>query len=76
MPKEAFSRDFVTIDGKIAIVVANDKAGGVMRGHCDVWFGEMKPDGEPKVEQLLVTDGWKIAGRDGRFVGELRPKAT
>lgn len=67
--KTAHLRDFVSIDGKTAVVIANDHAGGVLRGHCDVWFGDFKPNGEPNVQQLRVTDGWKVIGNDGRFTG-------
>jgi hypothetical protein len=71
MPKASHFHDFVSVDGKVGVVIANDQSGGVMRGHCDVWFGELKPDGQPKVVQLLVTDKWKVLGKDGRIVGEL-----
>lgn len=53
-------RQFVRVDdGRIGVVIANESAGGVYRGHCDMWFGKFLEDGSPLVEQLLVTDNWK-----------------
>ena len=52
-------RQFVKIGNRIGTVIANDTAGGVFRGHCDVWFGEIKDD-QPIVEQLVVTQEWEV----------------
>ena len=52
-------RQFVKVsDGRIGVVMANELAGGVFRGHCDMWFGESR-DGQPHVEQLLVEENWE-----------------
>jgi hypothetical protein len=72
MAKAEQLRDFVSIGGKVAVIIANSQSGGVLRGHCDVWFGDLKPNGEPNVQQLPVTDDWKLIGNHGRFVGELQ----
>lgn len=68
--KSSQLRDFVSIGGKTAVIIANDHSGGVLRGHCDVWFGDLKPNGEPNVLQLKVTNDWKLIGNEGRFIGE------
>lgn len=53
-------RQFVRVsDGRIGVVIANETAGGVYRGHCDVWFGRLSDDRKPVVEQLLVQDDWE-----------------
>lgn len=53
-------RQFVRVsDGRIGVVIANDHSGGVFRGHCDMWFGSLQKNGDPHVEQLLVSKGWK-----------------
>lgn len=61
-------RQFVKVsDGRIGVVMANETCGGVLRGHCDMWFGEFalkferedRCEGVPKVERLLVEDDWK-----------------
>lgn len=52
-------RQFVKVsDGRIGVVIANELSGGVLRGHCDMWFGELK-NGQPHVEQLLVSEDWE-----------------
>lgn len=62
-------RDFVKVsDGRIGLIVANDLGGGVLRGHADMWFGEVKDDA-PVVEQLCVNDDWVVVKRP---VGNLR----
>jgi hypothetical protein len=53
-------RQFVKVSsGKIGVVMANEKSGGVFRGHCDLWFGEIDPDGNPIVRQMCIMDDWK-----------------
>lgn len=53
-------RQFVRVsDGRIGVVIANDTCGGVLRGHCDMWFGCLSDAGEPIVEQLLVQASWE-----------------
>lgn len=53
-------RQFIRIsDGRIGVVMANDRAGGVFRGHCDLWFGELE-NGLPRVELHCVSDGWVV----------------
>lgn len=52
-------RQFVKIGERIGVVIANETAGGVFRGHCDIWFGEINPEGNPIVRQLLVTNEWE-----------------
>ncbi len=66
-------RQFVTVsDGRTGVVMANDQAGGVFRGHCDLWFGKFKEDGEPLVEQLCIMDDWEtITCPLGTLAGEL-----
>lgn len=53
-------RDFVQVsDGRIGLIVANDQCGGVFRGHCKIWFGEMCSD-VPVVEHLCIQADWKL----------------
>jgi len=53
-------RQFVRVsDGRIGVVIANETCGGVFRGHCDMWFGDLTDHGEPIVEQLLVQASWE-----------------
>lgn len=48
-------RDFVRhTDGRLGLIVANDTCGGVLRGHADVWFGEIRDD-NPVVRQVIVS---------------------
>ena len=54
-------RDFVRYkDGRIAAVVRNDQAGGVFRGHVDIWFGAVTGDPTkpplPVLKQVLTSD--------------------
>ncbi len=52
-------RQFVKVsDGRIGVVIANEVSGGVFRGHCDMWFGEIGENG-PIIEQLFVGDDWE-----------------
>ncbi len=54
-------RQFVKVpDGRIGTIIANDRGGGVLRGHCDVWFGGFTSESTPVVEQLLVTKEWEV----------------
>lgn len=54
-------RQFVKVtDGRIGAIIANDSCGGVFRGHCDVWFGEIGEDDQPVVEQLCVDNRWQV----------------
>jgi len=59
-------RQFVKVsDGRIGVVMANETCGGVLRGHCDVWFGDFVRNEdnkvvEPLVEQLLVEPDWEV----------------
>lgn len=56
--------DFVRVsDGRIGIIVASDRNGGVFKGHNDIWFGEFKDDGTPKIEQLCVMSNWATINR-------------
>lgn len=56
-------RQFVKVsDGRIGVIMANETCGGVFRGHCDVWFGDIgynDKDEIPVVEQLCVNDDWE-----------------
>jgi hypothetical protein len=65
-------RQFVRVtDRRIGVVIANESAGGVYRGHCDMWFGRFHEDGTPIVEQLLVTKEWEtIEAPLGEFPSE------
>jgi len=47
-------------DGRIGAITANDRAGGVLRGHCDLFFGEIGEDGQPVIEQLCQQDDWEV----------------
>lgn len=52
-------RQFIKVsDGRIGVVMANEMAGGVYRGHCDLWFGQFKKDGSPIIEQLCINENW------------------
>ena len=46
-------------DGRVGAITANDRAGGVLRGHCDLFFGEIDEDGKPIIEQLCMSDDWE-----------------
>lgn len=47
-------------DGRIGAVVANDRADGVVRDHCDLFFGQIEENGDPKIEQLYMADDWEV----------------
>lgn len=50
---------FVRIcDGRVGVVIATERSGGVFRGHCNIWFGDMY-GGQPKSEHLLVKEEWE-----------------
>jgi hypothetical protein len=52
-------RQFVRVsDGRIGAVIAGEGAGGVYRGHCDLWFG-IVAEGVPVVEQLCIDEDWE-----------------
>ena len=59
-------RDFVKIPNKdgvsarIGIIVSNDRCGGVLRGHANIWFGEISNLGSPIIYQLAITDKWEL----------------
>jgi len=63
MAEKNVLHDFVQIGDQIGIIVANETAGGVFRGHADVWFGEYDDDGQPIVLQLLVQKHWELVKR-------------
>ena len=55
------TRQFIQVtDGRIGAIIANDRSGGVLRGHCDIWFGAFTNDSKPLIEQLLVEDEWEV----------------
>ena len=47
-----------TVSGRVGVVVSNEDDGGVFRGHCCVWFGDVP--NTPVVEHLLITDEWEM----------------
>lgn len=54
-------RQFVKItDGRTGAIITNESGGGVLRGHCDIWFGAFSGDGKPVVEQLLIEKEWEV----------------
>ena len=55
----------VVSDGRVGVITATDKSGGVFRDHADVWFGALDPcfpesHPDPAIEQLLIKDDWKV----------------
>ena len=70
-------RDFVRykpMHGALAIIVRNDSCGGVFRGHCDIWLGQVE-DGKPVVYQVLASDCEPLDQKDipiGKSAAELK----
>jgi len=50
-----FIKDHGSIKNRVAVVVKTDHDGGVFRGHCDVWLGNLNSENQPVTFSVLES---------------------